>query len=272
MANVDTLKLLGSLLGNGALAKGSSANVLESVLGAVLGANQNQAGGGLSALLGSVVNTGQPQQNRQQAGGLGGLLGAAAAKPPQQSAGLADLLGAVMGAPGQSQAPQQTQQHNAGAGLGGLLGTALKHYAQSQQGVTQKVQPAAQQHSPRGQESGEASAQATVLIRAMVNAAKADGQFDAQEQQTLLAKLGNVSQDEVNFIKSELAQPLDVDAFARTVPKGLEQQVYAISLMAITLDTQAEAMYLDKLARGLGISQKLSNQIHQQLGVVQLYS
>ena len=58
----------------------------------------------------------------------------------------------------------------------------------------------------------------------------------------------------------------------RTIPDGMEQQAYLMSLLAIDLDTQAEAQYLDKLAKSLNISQQQSNQIHAKLGVPQLYS
>ena len=65
---------------------------------------------------------------------------------------------------------------------------------------------------------------------------------------------------------------MDFDSFVQTIPDGMEQQAYLMSLLAIDLDTQAEAQYLDKLAKSLNISQQQSNQIHAKLGVPQLYS
>ncbi len=264
MSNIDTLKLLGSLLGNGALSKGSSAGVLQSVLGAVMsggGAQTQQSGGGLGGLMGAVLGGAGNQSNQNS--GLGGLMGAVmgGSNQPQQASGLGGLLGSVLGG-------SQGQAALGGAGLAGLIGAAMKQASHTGQAGVQQ----AQNHLPQGVNQADAHAQATILIRAMVNAAKSDGQLDEQEQQAILGKLGNVTQDEINFIKQELAQPLDVAGFIRSVPKGLEAQVYAMSLTAIHLDTQTEARYLDQLAKGFGISPEVANQIHQQLGAPVLYS
>ena len=69
-----------------------------------------------------------------------------------------------------------------------------------------------------------------------------------------------------------MEQPLDVQSFASSVPQGLENQVYAMSLMAIDLDSQEEAKYLDALAQNMNINHETANQIHSQLGAPQLYS
>ncbi len=72
---VDTVKILGALLGNGAVSKGSAGNVLGNVLGAALGGNQQSSSGGLGDLLGGLLGGGQQQQQRQSGGGLGDLVG-----------------------------------------------------------------------------------------------------------------------------------------------------------------------------------------------------
>ncbi len=110
------------------------------------------------------------------------------------------------------------------------------------------------------------------MIQAMVNAAKADGRVDKQEQDKILGKMGNVTQDEVDFLRNELAKPLDVEGFIRSIPAGMGNQIYAMSLMAIDLDTNPEAQYLHQLAQGLNITPQVVNQIHTQLGAPILYS
>ncbi|MGK0271081.1 MAG: uncharacterized membrane protein YebE (DUF533 family) [Cocleimonas sp.] len=52
----------------------------------------------------------------------------------------------------------------------------------------------------------------------------------------------------------------------------MEQQVYFMSLLAIDLDSNEEAHYLDELAKGLNISQDICNQIHEKVGAPALYS
>jgi len=118
----------------------------------------------------------------------------------------------------------------------------------------------------------QANDQATLIIRAMINAAKSDGSIDKAEQEKVIGKLGDVTQDEVNFVRSEFQAPLDVDGFVRSIPRGMEQQIYAVSLMAIDLDSNKEAHYLDQLAKGLNIQPQIANQIHEQLGAPILYS
>ena len=116
------------------------------------------------------------------------------------------------------------------------------------------------------------NSEAEILLRAMINAAKCDGNVDAAEQRKMVEHIGDVSEEEVKFIHNEMAQPLDLDGFVRSVPKGLEAQVYLMSLLGIDLDSQAEAQYLDKLAGAMGISHEMSNQIHAKVGVPALYS
>ena len=69
-----------------------------------------------------------------------------------------------------------------------------------------------------------------------------------------------------------MAAPVDAQALAREVPKGLEPQVYMMSLMAIDFDNRTEAEYLNSLAQAMGIDRQVINQIHQHVGVQDLYS
>ena len=69
-----------------------------------------------------------------------------------------------------------------------------------------------------------------------------------------------------------MAKGSDVNAFIHSVPRGIEEDVYALSLMAIKLDNQTEAQYLDALAKGLRITEQQSNAIHDRLGAQRLYS
>jgi uncharacterized membrane protein YebE (DUF533 family) len=114
---------------------------------------------------------------------------------------------------------------------------------------------------------------AKVFISAMINAAKSDGNIDQAEQQKIVGQLGDdVSDDEREFVLSEMRAPLDVDGFVRTVPAGAEKQVYMMSLMGIELDQPAEAKYLDQLRRAMNVSEQDANAIHTHLGAPVLYS
>ncbi|MEE9494523.1 MAG: DUF533 domain-containing protein [Gammaproteobacteria bacterium] len=180
-------------------------------------------------------------------GGLGGILGGLLAGGKSGGGGgLGGLLGSLAG--GSNAAQQQT------GGIGDILDAFANNKADN-------VQPTANQNQ-----------QAEVLMRAMLNAIKSDGKIDDAEQQRIVKHLGDVSDNEMQFVRNEMNSPLDVDTFVRSVPKGMEQQVYLMSLTSIDLDSKPEAEYLHKLAQGLGISQQACNQIHQQAGAPALYS
>lgn len=307
MDAIDTIKILGSLLGNGALSKGSGGNVLGNILGSALGGAQNQqtqGGGALGDILGGLIGGNQRNtggggmadvlggllggQQQQGGGGLGDLLGSLTGGG-QSGGGLGDLLGSLAG--GQQQQTQQgggmgdllgsllggSQQNNSNSmggagGLGGLLGGALTKYAQSQNNEAPTHNHDNCDHLPMGVDASQASDQATLIIRAMINAAKSDGGIDKAEQNKVVGKLGDVSEAEANFVRSEIQSPLDTEGFIRSIPRGMEQQIYAVSLMAIDLDSNKEAQYLHQLAKGLSIEPQVANQIHEQLGAPAIYS
>ncbi|WP_202907497.1 tellurite resistance TerB family protein [Mariniblastus fucicola] len=205
------------------------------LLGGLLGGGGGSTGGGgLGSVLGSVLGGGQ-----QRSAGGGGISG---------------LLGGLLGGGGGGAATAQS-----GGGISDLLGAVL--------GGGGKAPEVAQE------QRSAANDQATVLIRAMVNAAKSDGRIDQTEQDNIVSKLGDeVSEAEVKFLREEFAAPLDVAGFARQVPNGLEQQVYFLSLTSIDLDTQKEAQYLGQLAQAMNLDPEVCNQIHDQVQAPRIFA
>jgi len=291
---MDLTKILGSLLASGALSKGSGGDVLGSLIGAALGGSQNQqtqGGGTLGDILGSLVGAGQPSSSSAGAGGLGDLLGSLIGGSQSKSSGggLGDLLGSLVGgAAPQTHSTGRTptsasdledllgigKNNNTGGlggagGLGGLLTSAIAKHAQQN---NPNVANDSYDVLPLEVNKQDAQNDAALVIRAMINAAKSDGSIDQKEQEKVIAKLGDVTQDEIDFVKREFAAPLDVQAFSRTVPRDMAQQVYAVSLMAIDLDKNSEAQYLADLAKGLGISTQLANQMHDKFGVPKIFA
>lgn len=303
---MDAIKILGSLLSSGALSGGSAGNVLGNILGSALGGsstsrqgggmadvlgsllggaqnNSNQGGlgdvlggllggqtnrqnpTGLNDVLGSLLGGGQSANSNSSQGGLGNVLGSllGGAQQPStgQSGGLGDLLGGLMGG-------QQTQagQGQASGGLADLLTAAVSKYMQGQ---NPNVPDLSSQLIPNQQ---AAEQQASLMIRAMINAAKADGTIDPQEQERIISKLGNISDSEADFIRREFEAPLNVAGFVQSIPQGMGQAIYAISLAAIDLDSRTEAQYLSQLAQGLNLSPTTCNALHEQVGAPKLYS
>jgi uncharacterized membrane protein YebE (DUF533 family) len=107
--------------------------------------------------------------------------------------------------------------------------------------------------------------QALTLVRAMVNAAKCDGQISQSEQEAILNRLDNPPPEAIQFLREEFSKPCDVREFAWSVPVGMEQQVYSMSLIAIDVDSDREEKYLRELARGLRLTPEACEQIKERI-------
>lgn len=106
-----------------------------------------------------------------------------------------------------------------------------------------------------------------LLIHAMIAAAKADGEVDADEMQAILGRLeqAGISAQERAFLMTELTRPLDIEALvAKVTNPALAPEVYAASLLAIVVDTPAEEAYLRTLAERLQLDAATVAHLHQQ--------
>ena len=208
-------------------------------------------GGGLGGLLEGLSGGGAGRQ--AGTGGGGGIdsllknLGGAGAGGA--AGGLGSLIEGLAG-----KTTRQPRGAEPGGSFGDVLNSTFERYGEPE------VEPTQEQEALAG-----------LLLRGMIQAAKSDGKIDAGEKEKLLSKLGDVSQEEMDFVNRELSAPVDVAGLARDVPKGLEQQMYLMSVMGIDLDSQKEAQYLHQFATALGIGKREVNHIHAQLGVPELY-
>ena len=210
----------------------------------------------------------------KEMGGMAGVQDAMRGNPQVQSA--TDQLGAMLtkaGIPGGAGGVQkmmdqwlgtagQTGEASA-AGLGGLL-TAITGAAAAGTEEAGRMMDAV---------TGKTAATATLeenaklMIRAMIQAAKADGQVDAEEQARIMAHVGDLSPEERAFIEAEMARPVDIAALAEDTGDAMKAQVYAMSLMAIRVDRASEAAYLDGLAAALGLSDETRATVHRTMGL-----
>lgn len=109
--------------------------------------------------------------------------------------------------------------------------------------------------------------EAAVLIRAMTNAAKCDGEVDQGEIDNIIRRAGDLDADDEAFLRAEFAAPLDLDAFIESVPSGMEAEVYTASILPIEIDSVAETTYLQNLADGLGLTSSQVDEIHAALEI-----
>ena len=159
----------------------------------------------------------------------------------------------------------------AGAASGGTKGTISK--ASAEGSFADVLNQSFQKYGePNISPTPQQDAAAGLMLRAMLQAAKCDGRIDDGEKKKILEGLGEASREDVAFVNRELASPVDVQALAKQVPKGLENQIYAVSVMGIDLDSQPEAEYLVALASALGMGAREANAIHAKLGIPALYN
>ena len=154
-----------------------------------------------------------------------------------------------------------------GAGLAGIFAAMGGAAASGTQTVTALMdQFGAPDVAPQMEES------AGLLLRAMIQAAKADGRIDEAEQEKIIGALGdNADAGDIAFVRGQIGADVDVDALADDTPAAMAMQVYSMSLLPIRVDTDGEARYLDRLAAALGLTRETVNGLHMQMGVKALY-
>lgn len=285
---------LGDLLGKGASQGGGLADKLGGLLGGLQGQQGSRQGGGLADMLGEVLGGGG-SRSQQQGGGLGdllgGMLGGGGGRSSQSGGGgLTDLLGGLLGG-GSGKGLGSNKNLALGSlaalaaavlgGKGGfkkaLGGGALAMLASmafsalKKSGHRNTQVPLGLRAPENDDEVRELEHNANLILTAMLNAAKADGQIDREEFQKVLGKAGEdgLDPEEKAFIMAELKKPIDLNALcaqARHQPE-LAAQLYAASLLAIEVDTQAEQAYMQQLGQGLGLDRNTLQQLHTMVGV-----
>jgi uncharacterized membrane protein YebE (DUF533 family) len=112
-------------------------------------------------------------------------------------------------------------------------------------------------------------ARALLALKAMIAAAKADGEIDQSERARILDRLKDAGADDEtrDFVAREAAAPLDIDALVLEVSdQQTAAQVYAAALLAIKVDTQAERDFLKTLSSKLGLDDQVVANLHGVLG------
>jgi uncharacterized membrane protein YebE (DUF533 family) len=108
-----------------------------------------------------------------------------------------------------------------------------------------------------------------LLVQAMIAAAAADGHIDDVERGQILQRAADagLDADTQSFLRAELDAPKSLAAIVAASRPEIAADIYAASCAAISLDTDAERVYLDTLAMRLQIAPDARAAIHQQLGL-----
>ena len=158
--------------------------------------------------------------------------------------------------------------------VGGLAlvgGLAYKAWQSYQQGAAApgaggiQVPPAGGAFLPDAGDAQAAGSLSLLLARAMIAAAKADGQIDTDESQAILNQINSLDlpAEDKAFLFEEYGRPLDIQGLASAVDSPEHgAEVYAASALMVDPPSAAEQIYLDSLARALGLEAGLVQEIH----------
>ncbi len=268
----DVLDNLTNKMG-GSSGQGGSGGGIADVLSSALGGAKGGSGGGIGDLLSGVLGGGQQGANATGAGGgigdlLSNMLGdagkAVGGNKNLAIGGLGALIGSLLGGGGKSVGGA------VGGGLMALLGT-LAFNALKGSGQQKPVIPVGLTEPQTKDEQEQLEQSSELVLRAMINATKADGRVDQAEVNRMMGKFSEIGVDAEGqrYLMAQLRQPMETEnliAFAKNKP-DLAAQIYAASLLAIEVDTQAEKNYLDRLATGLGLSPQVTARIQQMVGL-----
>ncbi len=182
----------------------------------------------------------------------------------------------------------------AGMGILGVAIAAYEHFSQKSSSVAAAAQPAAvppptppaatpppppgstqsavPPPAPAATPSPENNKTALLLIQAMIAAANADGDIDPEEEREILDRLNEAGMtlEEREFILKQLAAPPNPESLLSQVDTPeLARQFYAVSLMAIVVDTELEEAYLSRLRSALGLDEAAVKELHAEFGGVE---
>jgi uncharacterized membrane protein YebE (DUF533 family) len=226
---------------------GSSAGGLGDALSKMFGGG---SGGGIGGMIGNVLN-----DTSRAVGGKRNLA----------VGGIGALAGALLGGGGRSMGGAL------GGGVMALLGAmgyaALKKGGQA----TPEEVPVGLQEPKTPEEKKALEHDATLILSAMINATKADGQIDKEEVTRIIGKLGEmgIDREAKEFVTAEMQKPMDTDELVNAAAgkPSLGAQLYAASLLAIEVDTPAEQAYMKNLAERLGLNPETVAVLEQAIGM-----
>jgi len=214
-------------------------------------------------ILGQILNASQGQT---LAGGLlvGGLAGAMTGKTGKKVATTALKVGGAAAVAGLAYAAYQ--RYRAGQAVPGAPSpTTVLQRAEEVADISQVRNTA---FLPAPENTGATEALSLKLIRAMVGAAKADGQIDDAETDKIFGQIDGLglNHEERAFLLSEINRPLTAREIAASAAcKEEAAEIYAASVMAVNPKGLAERLYLGDLAHLLNLEPALAKDIHDRI-------
>lgn len=208
--------------------------------------------GGLGDLLGGAGGT----DRSTGAGGLGGLLSGAGG-----GAMVASVLGMLLGRKGGS---GQALTYGGLAALGSLAYKAYTNW-QANQAAAPQTEPQTLDRLTSPQQVEEHT---LAILKAMIAAAKADGQIDEREDQLINERFKHESGNFAikQWLDQELQSPLDAASVAAyATDTGMAVEMYLASVLVADEENPQERVYLDELATHLKLNSDLKLALEKEV-------
>jgi uncharacterized membrane protein YebE (DUF533 family) len=221
------------------------------------------------------------QSGSGQAGGMGGMAREAQKKFQSSSlnsfgggAAVGGVLGLLLGGKAMRKMAGGAAGYGGAAVLGALALRAYQSYQQGKavQGTVPMTPgeiaqfPAAQ--LPHALPAGDGSPFELLLMRAMIGAAKSDGQVDSQEQQHVFEQVERLGLDADSkaAVFDLLAKPLDLSKLDASVGNEAQRaEIYLAARLATDGNHPGERAYLDALANRLQLPPPLRAHLDSQI-------
>ncbi len=203
----------------------------------------------------------------QKIGGMAGVQDTLKANPA--TAGMAEQIGKMMeqfGVPGAAKSMSDMASKGGDAAMAGF-GQLMAAIGGAQAAGASQASAMIDSLTGTTAASAATEANAKLMIRAMIQAAKADGTIDDDERAKIMAALTDSTAEERAFVQAELKAPVDPIALARDTADEAKGQVYAAAASTVKLDSGAEEQFLSTLATSLGIGAEERARIDAAIGL-----
>lgn len=180
----------------------------------------------------------------------GGLLGGA-------------LSGLLVGSKGGRKLAKNAVKVGGIAAIGALAYHAYTRYQASQGGAA--AAPVGDLTPPPSDREAQLALGVT-LIRAMIAAAKADGQLDAAETGLILTRLGSaqIDDEERAFLLQEIGRSIDLETLVREArTPQIAAEIYTAALLGAATPSAAESAWLKLLAARLELDETLVGELQR---------
>ena len=187
-----------------------------------------------------------------------------APKPSATNFSVGDLLGGLFGGNEKGNILEGLIKGGGLAAVASVAFNAIKNFQNQDESANKKMDL-----TDLGQTGSDHNGDfAITLVRAMIQAAKADGHVDDKERKLISNKINEsgIDQKTAEFLMEELEKPVDIDALLSNVNTDEQKtEIYVASRMTLDPNKPKNREYLDNLLAKLNLPDSLKRHIENAI-------